>query len=210
MSSTKIKASLIVVAAFVAGCSGAVSLPDSFPTVAELAELSDPFAVPPSDARIESSLELTGDTGELEAEETNSSMVITYFDDMVVWDYDHGLREVSIGGRVLVQTADGSWVESEDFEWPLFGPVPDWFSAQSIAASCLELGPEPSGAAEIAGVVTMNARCNEEGGSIDVWVVEFGRVMKLVVEYRETGTDNAVTTNWEVTDLDFAPGEPLP
>ena len=40
------------------GCGKGVSLPDSFPTIEELAERSSPYSVPDLDARIESSLEI--------------------------------------------------------------------------------------------------------------------------------------------------------
>jgi hypothetical protein len=202
-------ASVLVLALAVTGCGRSVSLPDSFPAIEELAERSSPYLVPDLDARIESSLEIVGPVDQLpEGQPTGSRWVITYYDDMTVYDYSEDYREVQIGGRYLYQTPDGTWLESDAFEWSPMSPIVDWFQAQSMAEACLQMGVEQLGAAEVAGVITMHVRCSEDSGAIDLWLDESGRAMKLTTSSGPEGF--GVEMKWIVTDLDVAPEPPLP
>lgn len=192
------------------GCSGGVSLPEDFPTVAELEGLSSPWVHPQRDARVESSMRVRGDLENIDPMfKEDAEWVITNWQDIVVWDYGSGYREVSKDGRMLFQAEDGTWQESDIFEWPMYGPDPDWFSVQVQAEGCLGSDPQELGAAEIAGVITKHIRCGDGSNGVDLWLDESGLVMKKTV--LATYTESLrVEWEWVVTDLDHYPGEPLP
>lgn len=166
------------------------------------------------DAQIESTIAIEGDADVLAAMEVEpgivGSMTITYFGDHVVWDHATGLREVSVAGQLLYLDDDGMWRESDEFEWPLFGALGEWAFAQSIAASCLEVGADVVGTEDVTDVPTLHIRCEVESSSLDAWIDASGLVMKLsLVEVYGDGPFT-VETHWEVVALDVEPAGPLP
>ena len=190
-----------------------VPIPEDYPGFDELAGGMRIFAKE-FDAQISSYIAVSGNEEDLAGLDVAAgifeSMTITYYSDVTVWDYPEGFREVEINGEFLYQAEDGTWQDSDRFEWPPFGPLPEWDFAQATASSCVESDPEQIGAEEIAGVVTLHLKCGFDESGVDVWVDQNGLVMKLVIEEAEPGTSLLLQTVWEVTALDVEPDGPLP
>ena len=204
---------LVLSACTAPAATGTKAIPDDFPSLEQLAGLVGPFS-DEIDAQISSSIAMYGDEEDLAALGVEAgvlvSMTITYFGDLTVWDYPDGVREVKVVGEYLYRADDGTWQESERFEWPPFGPLPEWHVAQVAASSCLEADPDLAGSEEVAGVVTVHVSCGGDTGSIDVWLDKTGVVMKLVILEPEPDTSLRLETVWEVTSLNIEPEGPLP
>jgi hypothetical protein len=144
------------------------------------------------------------------------SLTITYFEDLTVYDYEGGHREVRPrGGWYLVLADDGSWHEADDGEASMFAPVLEWEDVQNMARGCIEAGAEVVGLEESVGVTTLHIRCGIDGGdrggvgSADVWIDEGGYVMRTDSEFWEE-PQFGMGVRWEVIGLDVEPSGPLP
>ena len=172
--------------------------PEGFPTVEELANLASPF-LDEIDAQISSFVAVYGNDDDLEELGVEGgvveSMTITYFGDVTVWDYPAGFREVSFEGELLYLSEDGTWQVRDSFEWPPFGPLPEWGIASAIASDVFEADPEVIGFEGVAGVPTLHLAVGDNAAS---------------VEEGEEGTSLRLQTVWEVTGLDIEPEGPLP
>lgn len=193
-------------------------LPKPFGTVEELMLRTGYFAFEPRDAKIESYMGVDGDLEvlaehDMEAGPIDPIMTITYYGDMVVWDFGDGYREVSRGGESYV-FSDGEWSPNERWEWPPMGPFYEWDHVQGSVEGCVELGAELVGVDEIAGVPSVHIRCTYPDdaawwGSSNIWVAADGQVMKA---YSVAGEEPGFgfTTSWEVIAVDVPPDPPLP
>lgn len=195
----------------------AIDPPADFPTVEDLAVLADGFINPGHRrALITSYLGPSGDPVELIAggmgfEVAFGMMInITYFDDVTVWDYGHGIREVHAPDIGFVKLgSDGEWTESSAFEWPAVGPIPVQDQAQTMASGVLASEPEVVGYERIADVDTIRISQRVEGAGIDVWVNADGVVMRLI--YTGDPHDPATLSHvWNVETLAAELNGPLP
>ena len=193
--------------------STASSTVDGFPTIEELIILTRAF---PAfvDAQVTSFVAVYGDEEELEALGREGgvveSMTITYFGDLTVWDLPGGFREVRSDSGLLYLSEDGTWLESDRFEWPPFGPLAEWEFAQSAASQLFESDPEVVGFEQVVGVPTLHLREVVDEASVDLWVDASGLVMKLITEAIKEDPSLRLQIVWEVTGLDVKPEGPLP
>lgn len=196
-------------------------LPGSFGTVGDLLSLVLPrVTVAKGSIQVVSSLGFTvgedNTVSEAPPEWDWGSLTITYFEDLTVYDYEGGHREVRPrGGWFLVLADDGSWHEADDGEASVFAPILEWEDVQNMARGCIEAGAEVVGLEESVGLTTLHIRCALDGGdrggigSQDIWIDERGRVMRADSEFWEE-PQFGMGVRWEVTGLDVEPTGPLP
>ena len=193
-----------------------IAAPADFPSTDELATLVNPFRGQPHPrARISSRFVVMGDRDELAAQGIDISalegmdLIITYYDGFTIWDYPDGFREVQIPeGKLLYQAEDGSWQESDRFEWPPLPFAPEWAIAQWMAEGMLQAEPEVIGYELVADTATVHLHA--AGGAAQLWLDETGAVIRLVTEVAEPENGLGWFTVWNVETLAPEPSGPLP
>lgn len=144
-----------------------------------------------------------------------SQLTITYYDGYTIWDYPDGYREARRGsGDYMYLNDDGAWQVSDRFEWPPFGPLPEWFDAQWIAGDLLEQEHEVEGYELLAGIETAHVRWGDAAAEqwADVWVDSSGTVVRMVLDMASNEEDplNQLWMIWDVLTLDPQDIGPLP
>jgi len=142
-------------------------------------------------------------------------MTITYFDNFTIYDFPYGLREVQVPGRGYLYLADdGTWKESDRFEWPPFGPLVDWSEAQGIADGIVQADPVVIGYEILADTPTVHLRWEEATDDVwaDVWLDATGANIRTVIDMglSEPGQENQMLLVWDVQSLAPLDIGPLP
>ncbi len=194
--------------------------PADFPAISDLdpERFSFPaYPTPHSRGRISSRLEVGDQPGPQSDDGSwldGYEYTITYVDNFTVWEHADGSREVRTqDGSYLYQTDDGTWRESDAFEWPPFGPLVEWSEAQYSAAGILATGSTVVGYELLADTPTVHLRWPEAppGTWADVWLDARGAVMRIVVDVGlALGNQNEGWLVWDVLTLDPDDPDPLP
>lgn len=193
-----------------------IQRPDDFPSLGELHAWVASYGLPHPRARIASSLAVVGGLEELGSQGTDTSgldqsMTITYYDGLVIWDAPTGYRQIYIPERgTFYPMEDGRWMEAAGFEWPVFGPLSDWPTAQAAAVMIFDAGPRIIGYELIAGAPTVRLQIAGGGESAQVWLDETGAVLRIVQDF--SGPDGASRWLgvWDVVTLAPQLTGPLP
>lgn len=197
-----------------------IDRPEGFPPLPELDPGRYGFGSEPPHprARISSRLEFADTLREQIDPSSRDGLQyeITYLDGVTIWDYPSGGREVKPrgDGGFLFLDEDGSWQVSDRFEWPPFGPLPEWSIVQWMAGDLVEAGLTPMGYELIAGAETVHLRWAEapNGAWMDIWLDSSGAVMRMVVDMAgdEVEAAEKAWTIWDVLTLDPSVVGPLP
>lgn len=190
--------------------------PAGFPSIDELEPLVGAFGMPHPRARISSSLAVVDGlevlVGQgLDASQLNQQMTITYFDGLVIWDAPSGYRQIAVPGfGTMYPEKDGTWHEAVGFEWPVFGPLPDWSMAQSAAALVLDAQPEIVSYERVADTATVRLAFVDGGDRADVWLDETGAVLRIVQDFTGPDGQSRWVGVWNVETLSPELTGPLP
>lgn len=195
--------------------------PEDFPSIAGLAPEAFLFSPPHPRARISSRVVVADELAESirQTSDPNFSgsieITITYVDSITIYDYPNGLREAKMPGREYLYLADdGTWRESDRFEWPAIFPLTGWGEAQGIAEGMVQADPVVIGYEILADTPTVHLRWEEAGPDVwaDVWLDATGAAIRAVMDMglSEPGQENQMLLVWDVQSL--APEEvgPLP
>lgn len=179
------------------------------------------FLPPHPKARISSRIVVADDLAESIRQNSDPTfsgsyeMTITYFDSLTIFDYPDGLREVQVPGRgYLYLAGDGTWKESDRFEWPVMGPLTGWSEAQGIAEGMVQADAVVIGYEILADTPTVHLRWAQASDEVwaDVWMDATGATLRAVMDMglSEPGQENQMLVVWDVQSL--APEEigPLP
>jgi hypothetical protein len=143
---------------------------------------------------------------------------ITHYDDLTVLDHPGGLREVvTATGETLVQGEDGTWKDSDRFEWSVADAFWAWDAAQEWARQTIDGGAATlQGFATVASVPTAHYTVASDGKDragtrtvTDIWVDESGAVMRLVTTMPSPDLETAYLM-WDVQTLAPVLQGPLP
>ncbi|MGB5168913.1 MAG: hypothetical protein WBN35_11690 [Acidimicrobiia bacterium] len=197
-------------------------LPGSFGTMGELYSRTNPDRHYPLNSQVQISFgrgEREDPMASPDSEQWNwewITMTITYFEDLTILESDNGYREVSRPrGPYMVLAEDGTWYDISEEEGSYFGPPLEWADVQREAGECIESGAEVVGLEEVVGVATLHVSCELEDRSPrgdfsqDLWVGEYGRVMKSVSVFWDEPLSGG-GYRWEVVGLGVEPSGPLP
>ncbi len=193
-----------------------IERPDDFPSLSQLHTWVTSFGLPHPRARIESSLAVVEGLDELGASGLDTSrldqaMTITYYDGLVIWDAPDGYRQIYIPNRgTYYPMGDGRWMEAAGFEWPVFGPLSDWPTAQAAAALVFDAGPSVVGYELVAGTPTVHLSLAGGGESAQVWLDETGAVMRIVQDFMGPDGSSRWLGVWDVVTLAPQLQGPLP
>ena len=197
-------------------------LPGSLGTMGELYSRTNPDRHYPLNSQVQISFgrgEREDPMASPDSEQWNwewITMTITYFEDLTILESDNGYREVSRPrGPYMVLAEDGTWYDISEEEGSYFGPPLEWADVQREAGECIESGAEVVGLEEVVGVATLHVSCELEDRSPrgdfsqDLWVGEYGRVLKSVSVFWDEPLSGG-GYRWEVTSLGVEPTGPLP
>lgn len=197
-----------------------IDRPAGFPPLSELDPGQYGFGSEPPHprARISSRLEFADTLREQVDPSSRDGLQyeITYLEGVAIWDYPGGGREVKLRGEggFLFLDEDGSWQASERFEWPPFGPFPEWSIVQWTAGDLVEAGLTPMGYEVVGGAETVHLRWDEapDGAWMDIWLDSSGAVMRMVADLGGDEVEDAekAWTIWDVLTLDPSEVGPLP
>lgn len=170
-------------------------------------------------ARISSRIEISDELAQIsdsEIEQMSLIITITYYDGYSIWDYPGGYREARReGGDYMYLDSDGTWKVSDRFEWPPFGPLPEWTIADEYAWGLIEQGGHiVEGFEVLAGVETAHLRWAGASAErwADIWVDSSGTVIRLILDMARDDEDplNQVWMVWDVLTFDPQDIGPLP
>lgn len=190
--------------------------PAGFPSIDELEPLVGSFAMPHPRARISSCLAAVDGLEGLvaqgfDASQLNQQMTITYFDGLVIWDAPTGYRQIAVPGfGTMYPEDDGTWHEAVGFEWPVFGPLPDWSMAQSAAALVLDAQREIVGYERVADTAAVRLAFVAGGDRADVWLDETGAALRIVQDFTGPDGQSRWVGVWNVETLSPELTGPLP
>ena len=112
------------------------------------------------------------------------------------------------GRGLLNQAEDGSWVESDSFEWPPIGAIPEW-SMLHPHLEPTDITVEVVGDELIADTPTVRLRWTREDQVGDYWLDEIGATFRMVagslIEH-----DQWLLWVWDVETLSPELTGPLP
>ncbi|GMQ85272.1 MAG: hypothetical protein BMS9Abin07_0838 [Acidimicrobiia bacterium] len=193
-----------------------ISRPAGFPSIDELEPLVGALQMPHPHARISSSLAAVDGLETLlaqglDADQLNQQMTITYFDGLIIWDAPTGYRQIAVPGFPMMYPGeDGKWQEVMGFEWPVFGPLPDWSMAQSAAVLVLDAEPEIVAYERVADTATVRLTLATGRDRVDVWLDETGAVLRIVQDFTGPDGRSRWLGVWDVETLSPELSGPLP
>lgn len=189
------------------GTSRAIERPGGFPTLDELADLVAASTRPHPRALITSCLALTAGAADLEAQGIDTSgldqaMKITYYDGLVVWEDDAGLRMVIDSEYgTLYEAEDGTWSTATGTEWSTVGPINDWSLAQAEASLVLGSDPIVVGYETVADTPTVRLLLIDGDDTAHLWIDETGAALRLVEDFAGSDGSSRWVGVWSVETL---------
>lgn len=192
-----------------------ISQSGGLPSLEQLVAGLDQFYLfaPPPRVQAISRIDLQAVEGQTFAAGTKTErleVTVTHVDEVSVWDYPDGRREVEIdSGSTLVLTESNEWQEGRR-QYPEPLALADWTSAKIMTMSLFGgEGTEIIGAEELVGMPTFRLRTVLEGYPVEFWVGPQLEPIRIIIEIALEDIARGHTV-WDVQTFDPELTGPLP